>query len=146
MFNEMRYNLQALNKRFEFMEKTVQNVLKLKGDRPFDESEEAEEEKVKIEDPFLEDEPQSAEKDLKFHSKIKSPKRKSEKEKDNVIFRLPVKNKPNKSSDQRKKSASKNNKFQSSLSPISNLSSDKISSEDGVDSAVKKKKLNKFQE
>lgn len=40
MFNELRYNLQALNKRFEFMEKTIHNILKLKTNYPFDEKEE----------------------------------------------------------------------------------------------------------
>lgn len=40
MFNETKYNLQALNKRIECMEKCINNVLLLNGNEPFDEEEE----------------------------------------------------------------------------------------------------------
>ena len=40
MFNETKYNLQALNKRIESMEKCINNVLLLNSKEPFDEEEE----------------------------------------------------------------------------------------------------------
>lgn len=42
MFNEMKYTLQALNKRMEFMERSINNVLLLNSDKAFDEEEENE--------------------------------------------------------------------------------------------------------
>ena len=37
MFSETKYNLQALNKRMESMDKTFSNILLLSSDKPFDE-------------------------------------------------------------------------------------------------------------
>ena len=37
MFTEAKYNLQALNKRMEYMDKCFNNVLLLSSDKPFDE-------------------------------------------------------------------------------------------------------------
>ena len=42
MFNETKYTLQALNKRMEFMERSINNVLLLNSDKAFDEEEENE--------------------------------------------------------------------------------------------------------
>ena len=40
MFSETKYNLQALNKRIESMDKCFNNIMLLKTDKPFDEDEE----------------------------------------------------------------------------------------------------------
>ena len=44
MFSETKYNLQALNKRMESMDKCFNNVLLLTTDKPFDEQNEEENE------------------------------------------------------------------------------------------------------
>ena len=44
MFNETKYNLQALNKRFDYFEKCLNNIMLLNTEEPFDEEPQEEEE------------------------------------------------------------------------------------------------------
>ena len=46
MFTETKYNLQALNKRFDYFEKCLNNVMLLNSNEPFDEDPQEEEEMI----------------------------------------------------------------------------------------------------
>lgn len=46
MFNETKYNLQALNKRFDYIDKFLNNVMLLNSSEPFDEEPQEEEEMI----------------------------------------------------------------------------------------------------
>ena len=77
LFNESKYNLQSLNKRFESLEKCVNNVCILNTDEPFNENVNEDDEPMELTMADLE----FIEKEFSPEKKIKSKKEKKENEK-----------------------------------------------------------------
>ena len=76
LFNESKYNLQSLNKRFESLEKCVNNVCILNTDEPFNENVNEDDEPMELTMADLE----FIEKEFSPEKKIKSKKEKKENE------------------------------------------------------------------
>ena len=77
LFNESKYNLQSLNKRFESLEKCVNNVCILNTDEPFNENVNEDDEPMELTMADLE----FIEKEFSPEKKIKSKREKKENEK-----------------------------------------------------------------
>lgn len=130
MYNDTKYNLQALNKRFDFMEKTVNNILQLNNNVPFDESEEKDEEQIKkSEENQKEDDFAFSESDI--ITPIKEKKTKP------VTQSIPTKKAEPKPKKAKKTSEIKEEKIKTEKN---------IPNEDALDKIVSNKKVNKFQE